>query len=51
MTPRDRQLTKEVLIVLIIKLCLLYGIWSLWIAHRQVTVSPQSAADHLLSAH
>lgn len=49
MTPRDRQLRKEIVIVLVIKLCLLYAIWSLWIAHRQVAVNPQSAADHLLS--
>ena len=51
MKRQDRKLLHEILIVLVIKLILLYGIWSLWIADRHVAVTPHSTMDHLLAPH
>ncbi len=51
MKRQDRKLLHEILIVLAIKIVLLYGIWSLWIADRHVTVTPHSAIDHMLAPH
>ncbi|WP_162818253.1 cytochrome oxidase putative small subunit CydP [Aquirhabdus parva] len=51
MKRQDRKLLHEILIVLAIKLILLYGIWSLWVADRHVAVTPHSTMDHLLAPH
>jgi uncharacterized SAM-binding protein YcdF (DUF218 family) len=45
----DRKLVKEISVVLIIKLILLYGIWYYWISGRDVKVDQDSAAAHILS--
>lgn len=45
----DQKLVKDIVIVLIIKLILLYGIWYFWIADRAVKVDASSAAAHMLS--
>ena len=49
MKLNDRKLVKEIVIVLIIKIILLYGIWFYWIAGKTVKVDAESAASHLLS--
>lgn len=46
----DRKLVKEIVLVLILKLILLYGIWFYWVAGRAVKVDASSAAVHMLSA-
>lgn|GEM_PF-2699650 len=46
-TP-ERKLLRDILIVLAIKFALLYTIWACWISDQHVTVTAQSAADHLL---
>jgi hypothetical protein len=45
----DRKLVKEISIVLLIKLILLYGIWYYWISGHDVKVDQDSAAAHILS--
>jgi hypothetical protein len=45
----DRKLVKEISIVLIVKLILLYGIWYYWISGHDVKVDQDSAAAHILS--
>lgn len=49
MKPNDRRLLKEISIVLVIKLILLYGIWFYWISGNAIKVDPRSTAQHILS--
>ncbi len=49
MKANDRKLVKDIVLVLIIKLILLYGIWYFWIADHAVKVDASSAAAHMLS--
>jgi len=51
MKRQDRKLLHEILVVLAIKILLLYGIWSIWIAGEHVAVTPHSAMDHMLASH
>jgi len=49
MNLNDRKLIKDIGIVLIIKLILLYGIWYYWVSGDVVKVDASSAAQHLIS--
>ncbi|MDE2421605.1 MAG: hypothetical protein KGO49_10570 [Gammaproteobacteria bacterium] len=49
MKANDQKLIKDIVIVLIIKLILLYGIWFYWVSGRTVKVDASSAATHMLS--
>lgn len=49
MNLNDRKLVKDIGIVLIIKLILLYGIWYYWVSGAAVKVDASTAAQHLIS--
>lgn len=49
MKPNDRKLLKEISVVLVVKLILLYGIWYYWISGNAIKVDSSSAAEHVLS--
>lgn len=49
MAPSDRHLLKNIGIALMIKMLVLFGIWSIWIKGNHVAVNADSASTHLLS--
>ena len=49
MTPRDRRLRRELVVVVIVKLVIIATLWWAFVRDQDVSVDDRSAANHIVS--